>query len=109
MKKEKIYSGKTALPITENKIFRVAIAEMETVGEAYLRVGSGLADSGIQFKTLILNRDWLAVSSYASAGTLITQEQYLAKNDFTLDCLTEGETVLNIASSKTRSAANIRG
>lgn len=100
VKKEKIYSGKTALPITENKIFRVAIAEMETVGEAYLRVGSGLTDSGIQFKTLILNRDWLAVSSYASAGTLITQEQYLAKNDFTLDCLTEGETVLNIASSK---------
>ena len=100
VKKEKIYSGKTAFPITENKIFRVAIAEMETVGEAYLRVGSGLADSGIQFKTLILNRDWLAVSSYASAGTLITQEQYLAKNDFTLDCLTEGETVLNIASSK---------
>lgn len=100
VKKEKIYSGKTAFPITENKIFRVAIAEMETVREAYLRVGSGLADSGIQFKTLILNRDWLAVSSYASAGTLITQEQYLAKNDFTLDCLTEGETVLNIASSK---------
>ena len=100
VKKEKIYSGKTAFPITENKTFRVAIAEMETVGEAYLRVGSGLADSGIQFKTLILNRDWLMVSSYASAGTLITQEQYLAKNDFTLDCLIEGETVLNIASSK---------
>lgn len=100
VKKEKIYSGKTAFPITENKTFRVAIAEMETVGEAYLRVGNGLADSGIQFKTLILNRDWITVSPYATAGTLITQERYLAKNDFTLDCLTEGETVLNVVSSK---------
>lgn len=100
VKNEKIYSGKNRFAVTENIKFRAAIVEMETVGEAYLRVGSGLADSGIQFKTLISGSDWLTVSPYVTAGTLITQADCLAENDFTLDCLTEGETVLNIVSTK---------
>lgn len=100
VKNEKIYSGKNRFAVTGNIKFRAAVVEMETVGEAYLRVGSGLADSGIQFKTLISGSDWLTVSPYATAGTLITQADCLAENEFTLDCLTEGETVMNIVSTK---------
>lgn len=96
---KKIYSEKASVTIECARTFRRATANFETANQAVLRLGQGLSDSGIQFRTLIGASDWDLISPFVSAGTMIARADTVSAEGFDF-AHTAPENILDIPSTK---------
>lgn len=96
---KKIYSENASVTIECARTFRRATANFETANQAVLRLGQGLSDSGIQFRTLIGASDWDLISPFVSAGTMIARADTVSAEGFDFDH-TAPENILDIPSTK---------